>query len=101
MAHLKRFSNIRLQRRGSTKILKLCDVLAQVLTQDLLNINQWRYSLSKSRGSAVDTVPGYRLSPGRVKSFHFSVSSRLALGSTQPPIQWAKRVISRGKAARP
>jgi hypothetical protein len=27
-------------------------------------------------------------SPDRVKNFHFSLSSRLALGSTQPPIQW-------------
>jgi hypothetical protein len=26
-------------------------------------------------------------SPGRVKNFHFSMSSRLALGSTQPPTQ--------------
>jgi hypothetical protein len=27
-------------------------------------------------------------SPGRVKNFLFSTSSRPALGSTQPPIQW-------------
>jgi hypothetical protein len=26
--------------------------------------------------------------PGMVKNFHFSVSSRPALGSTQPPVQW-------------
>jgi hypothetical protein len=26
--------------------------------------------------------------PGRVKNFHFSISSRPALGSTQPPIKW-------------
>jgi hypothetical protein len=26
--------------------------------------------------------------PGRVKNFHFSMSFRLALGPTQPPIQW-------------
>jgi hypothetical protein len=28
------------------------------------------------------------LSPGTVKNFLFSMSSRTALGSTQPPIQW-------------
>jgi hypothetical protein len=26
--------------------------------------------------------------PGRVKNFHFSISSRPALGSIQPPIKW-------------
>jgi hypothetical protein len=31
---------------------------------------------------------GESLSPGRVKNFHFSISSRPALGSTQPPIKW-------------
>jgi hypothetical protein len=27
-------------------------------------------------------------SPGRVKNIHFSISSRLALGPTQAPVQW-------------
>jgi hypothetical protein len=31
---------------------------------------------------------GRSSSPGRVKNFHFSMSSRPALGSTQPPIEW-------------
>jgi hypothetical protein len=35
-------------------------------------------------------------SPGRVKNFHFSMSSRPALGSTQPPIQWSPGALSRG-----
>jgi hypothetical protein len=35
-------------------------------------------------------------SPGRVKNFHFSMSSRPALGSTQPPIQWVPGARSRG-----
>jgi hypothetical protein len=35
-------------------------------------------------------------SPGMVKNFHFSVSSRPALGSTQPPIKWVPGVFSRG-----
>jgi hypothetical protein len=31
---------------------------------------------------------GGSLSPGRVKKFHFSILSRPALGSIQPPIKW-------------
>jgi hypothetical protein len=49
---------------------------------------------TKSRDSAVGMATGYGLddrgvevpSPSRVKNFHFSISSRPALGSTQPPI---------------
>jgi hypothetical protein len=33
-------------------------------------------------------------SPSRVKNFFFSKSSRLALGSTQPPIQWVPGALS-------
>jgi hypothetical protein len=35
-------------------------------------------------------------SPGRVKNFHFSISSRPALGPTQPPIHWAPGALSSG-----
>jgi hypothetical protein len=49
-----------------------------------------------SRGSAVGIATGYELdlprgqnsSPGRVKNFHFYISSRPSLGSTQSPIYW-------------
>jgi hypothetical protein len=34
--------------------------------------------------------------PGGVKNFHFSMSSRQALGSTQPPIQWVLGTLSPG-----
>jgi hypothetical protein len=34
--------------------------------------------------------------PGRVKNFHFSISSRPALGSTQPTIKWVPGALSRG-----
>jgi hypothetical protein len=37
---------------------------------------------------------GRRSSPGRVKNFLFSTSSRPALGSTQPPIQWVSGFLS-------
>jgi hypothetical protein len=50
----------------------------------------------KSRDSSVGIATGYGLndhgdgssSPGRVKIFHFSISSRPTLGSTQRPIKW-------------
>jgi hypothetical protein len=35
-------------------------------------------------------------SPGRVKNFHFSMLSRPALGSAQPPIQWVPGDLFRG-----
>jgi hypothetical protein len=39
------------------------------------------------------------LSPTRVKKFHFSISSRPALGSNQPPIQWVPGTPSPGGKA--
>jgi hypothetical protein len=35
-----------------------------------------------------------RSSPGRGKNFLFSMSSKLALGPTQPPIQWVTGTLS-------
>jgi hypothetical protein len=57
-----------------------------------------------SRDRSVGIATGYGLedqgggssSPGRVKHFHFSISSRPALGSTQPPIKWVPGALSRG-----
>jgi hypothetical protein len=43
------------------------------------------------------TEGGQSLSPGRVKNFcNFFVSSRLALGSIKPPIQWVLGALSLG-----
>jgi hypothetical protein len=58
----------------------------------------------RSRDSSVGIATDYGLddqgggssSPGRVKNFYFSISSRPALGSTQPPIKWAAGALSRG-----
>jgi hypothetical protein len=60
----------------------------------------WLYNCNRSRDSVVSIVTGYRLddwggrssSPSRVKNFLFSISSRPALGPTQPPIQWVPGV---------
>jgi hypothetical protein len=66
-----------------------------------------RQSTTLSRGiwcwdSAVGIATGYGMndrwgrssSPGRVKNFLFSTSSRPALGSTQPPVQWVPEALS-------
>jgi hypothetical protein len=58
------------------------------------SINTYMYA-TRSRDISVGIATGYglngqgggRSSPGRVKSFYFSISSRPALGSTQPPIK--------------
>jgi hypothetical protein len=39
---------------------------------------------------------GRSSSPGRVKNFHFSMSSRPALGPTQPPFPWVLGALSPG-----
>jgi hypothetical protein len=62
------------------------------------------YSSIMSRDSSVGIATGYGLdekgggssSPGRVKNFHFSISSRPALGSTQPPTKWVPGALSPG-----
>jgi hypothetical protein len=43
---------------------------------------------------------GRNSSPGKVKNFHFSTSSRPALGPTQPPVQWVLRASFPGKSYR-
>jgi hypothetical protein len=42
---------------------------------------------------------GQSSSPGRVKNFLFSMSSRLALGLTQPPIHWVPGIKQPGHEA--
>jgi hypothetical protein len=42
------------------------------------------------------TTEGWEFSHSRVKNFLFSVSSRLALGPTQPPIQQVWEALSLG-----
>jgi hypothetical protein len=52
--------------------------------------NQSRYSDWLWAGR----LRGRSSSPGGGKNFHFSMSSRLAPGPTQPPIQWLPGALS-------
>jgi hypothetical protein len=64
-----------------------------------INISRATYT-QRSQDSSVGIATGYGLddqvggnsSPGKAKNFHFSISSRPALGSTQPPIKWVPGV---------
>jgi hypothetical protein len=47
-------------------------------------------------GYGLDDQRGGSSSPGRVNNFYFSISSRQALGSTQPPIKWVPGALSQG-----
>jgi hypothetical protein len=58
----------------------------------------------RSRDSSVGIATAYGLddqgggssSPDRVNNFHFSISFRPSLGSTQSPIKWVPGALSRG-----
>jgi hypothetical protein len=57
-----------------------------------LTLIRSRYSDSLRTGR----LRGRGSSPGRVKNFHFSMSSRPPMGSIQPPIQWVPGALSPG-----
>jgi hypothetical protein len=62
-------------------------MLAPVFFLPFCSLSNWlRDGRPRSRSS----------SPGRGKNFLFSTSSWLATGSTQPPIQWLRWVLSPG-----
>jgi hypothetical protein len=51
---------------------------------------------SVKRLATVWATAGSKLGPRRIKNFHFSISSRPALGPTQNPIQWVPGTLSSG-----
>jgi hypothetical protein len=60
------------------------------------NINRMAMRRLYSDWLRAGRLRGRSSSTGRVKNFLFSKSSRPALGSTQPPIQWVPGVLSPG-----
>jgi hypothetical protein len=72
---------------------------AQALPRGTLAVDMVRYC----QHIATPSTPfsfifgvGRSSSPGTVKNFLFSTSSRPALGSTQPPVQWVPDALSAG-----
>jgi hypothetical protein len=69
----------------------VCNLFTRLLILDILCSDGWQ---EKGRNSSVGIATGYgmddqgSLSPGGGKKFHFSMSSRPAVGPTQSPIQW-------------
>jgi hypothetical protein len=55
-----------------------------------------KYAIEIATSYGLDDRRSRSSSPGRVKYFLFSKSSRLALRSTQPPIQWVPGALSTG-----
>jgi hypothetical protein len=72
-----------------------------------MHVESRNFLLTVSSGSVVGIATGYGLDdrgvgvrvPVIVMNFHFSMSSRPALGSTQPPVQWVPGFFPRDKAA--
>jgi hypothetical protein len=85
--------------RSSHGVIKL-HLLWKEVTKNLI----YTYISFRSPDGSVGIETGYELddqgvgssSSGRVKIFHFSILSRPALGSTQPPIKWVPGALSRG-----
>jgi hypothetical protein len=53
-------------------------------------------SVGIATGYGLDDKGGGSSSPNKVNNFYFSISSRPALGSTQPPVKWVPGALSRG-----
>jgi hypothetical protein len=64
------------------------DILYLIHTRKIIN-----YDIM---GGGVGRLRGPSSLPNGNKNFHFSTSSRLALGSTQPPVQWVPGGSSQG-----
>jgi hypothetical protein len=74
----------------------LCDLCWEVISRTCQWVRSRDSSVSIATGYGLDDQGGGSSSPDRVKNFHFSISSRPSLGSTQPPIKWVPGALSRG-----
>jgi hypothetical protein len=73
---------------------RLCEVRKELIIS--FTSKDSESSVGIATGYGLDDQGGGSSSPGRVKNFHFSISPRPALGSTQPPIKWVPGDLSRG-----
>jgi hypothetical protein len=74
-------------------VLSVCFSCENIALKTFIQI----YACDRIRDSVVGIADrGQSSSPGRVKNFLFFKSSRVALGPTQPPIQWAPGALSPG-----
>jgi hypothetical protein len=85
-----------------TESMKKKTFMASCKLDFIMDHYGWREPGQRSRHSdwiRIGCLRGRRSSPGRIKNFLFSTSSRPALGSTQPPIQWVPGVKRQGREA--
>jgi hypothetical protein len=75
-----------------------CKKFAPFYSTESVYYNEFRRSRDSvvgiATGYGLDDRDGRSLSPGRVKNFLFSTSSKSVLWSTRPPIQWVPGALS-------
>jgi hypothetical protein len=67
-----------------------------IILNEVTNRKESGWLSRYSDGLRAGRQRGPSSSPGRVKKFLFSTSSRPALGPTQPPIEWVPGALSPG-----
>jgi hypothetical protein len=79
-----------------------CDLNTKINNTFFENLAEFNYlkPTATNQNYFHEEIKGRCSSPGRVKNFIFSTSSRPVMGATQPPIQWVPGCLSLG-AKRP